>query len=37
LEILHGNTACQVPAAEAYIQHIIARSSQGKKRKSVKC
>lgn len=32
-----GDTACRVPAAETYIQHIIDRGSQGKKRKSVKC
>jgi hypothetical protein len=32
-----GDTACRVPAAKDYIEHIIARGSQGKKRKSVKC
>jgi hypothetical protein len=32
-----GDSACQVPAAEAYIQKIAARGKQGKKRKSVKC
>jgi hypothetical protein len=37
VEVDMGNTACQVPAAKEYIQHIIARGSQGKKRKSVKC
>jgi 3-methyladenine DNA glycosylase AlkD len=32
-----GDTACQVPVAKAYIQKIIDRGNQGKKRKSVKC
>ena len=37
VEVDMGDTACKVPAAEAYIQQIIERGSQGKKRKSVKC
>jgi hypothetical protein len=32
-----GDTSCKVPDAEAYIQKIADRGSQGKKRKSVKC
>jgi len=32
-----GDTACTVPSAADYIAKIVARGSQGKKRKSVKC
>jgi len=37
VEVDVGDTACKVPLAEEYIQHVIASGRQGKKRKSVKC
>ena len=32
-----GDTACKVPDAAEYIEHVKARGTIGKKRKSAKC